>query len=256
MVTKGMFAGKNNPFYGKRHSPETKALMTQKKKEFFEKFKGTPQYFAWKENLSKKLKGREISQESRRKISNTLKGHEISISTRNKISQAVKSNPNLYWLGKHRSEETIEKLRLINLGKKCSVESIKKRNETRRKNGWVLSEQTKEKIISARLQQRIPNKFTSIELKLQNSLKQRSIKFEIYKSISNITQPDIFIEPNICIYADGSYWHSLPKRIERDKKINGTLIENGFKILRFSESEINHNLVNCIQKIEEVIKNG
>ena len=104
---------------------------------------------------------------------------------------------------------------------------------------------------NSRLKQVFPVKDTKIELIIQKTLTEENIKFTTHKPI--LGQPDIFIEPNICIFADGEYWHNLPGAQEKDKKINKKLEENGFKILRFWEKDINTNIKECIQKIRLTI---
>jgi len=94
-------------------------------------------------------------------------------------------------------------------------------------------------------------KNTDIEKILQDILKNRGINFEVHKSIFG--HPDIFIKPNICIFADGSYWHSLPKAKERDSRVNKFLTEKNYKILRFSETDIKKNVSGCINKIFDVM---
>ena len=79
---------------------------------------------------------------------------------------------------------------------------------------------------------------------------KQNILFISHKTI--IGQPDIFIEPNICIFADGNYWHNYPNGNERDKQITNKLQTQGYKVLRFWENEINENINNCISKIKEL----
>lgn len=107
---------------------------------------------------------------------------------------------------------------------------------------------------------------TSIELLLQEALTKENIKFEIQKSLFGI--PDIFIEPNICIFADGDYWHANPTKYSKDtifrnktaieiwnkdKKVTNTLIEKGYIVLRFWECEINNSITLCINSIKKAI---
>lgn len=96
-------------------------------------------------------------------------------------------------------------------------------------------------------------KDTSIELKLQSVVKNIGLVYATHRPISNITIPDVFIEPNIALYADGDYWHSIPKVKERDVKINRFLEENGYLYLRFSETTINTNLKYVRKRIVEAI---
>ena len=117
-----------------------------------------------------------------------------------------------------------------------------------------------------RLHQVFPAKDTNIEKILQKGLRKKGIKFEKHKPI--LGQPDLFIKPNICIFADGDFWHGwlyLQGRdfsgkkhfnnkhfqhiIKKDKKITLQLKELGYNILRFWEHEINENPKKCLQKI-------
>lgn len=108
-----------------------------------------------------------------------------------------------------------------------------------------------------RMKQHFPSKNTSIELKLKNFLEKLNIKFEMHKSILGRTQPDFFIEPNICIYADGNYWHNYPYGTENDKILTELLLVNKFRVLRLWEHEINKMNIDIFKnKLNEVIKNG
>jgi len=100
-----------------------------------------------------------------------------------------------------------------------------------------------------RLTQKFPTKATSIEIRLWKELESRNIKFEKHKSILNLTQPDAFIEPNICIYADGDYWHNLKITKSQDQYVNKILKENGYRVYRFWEHEINQDVGSCLDKV-------
>jgi len=99
-----------------------------------------------------------------------------------------------------------------------------------------------------------PKANTSIELKLQKILKSEKIKFQTDKAILEMTRVDIFISPNICIYADGDYWHSLPEVQERDQRITETLTNYGFEVLRFKGSEIHGDIGKCLRIVKDNIK--
>lgn len=98
---------------------------------------------------------------------------------------------------------------------------------------------------------------TSIELALQSALTSANIPYQTQYRINfesrKFTLVDVFIEPNICVFADGDYWHSLPGNMARDLRNAPLLAAKGFKVLRFWEKDINKNLDKCISKILEVI---
>lgn len=92
-------------------------------------------------------------------------------------------------------------------------------------------------------------KDTSIELKIQEELKNRQIIFEKQKSLLKKYIVDIFIEPNIVIECDGDYWHNRPGAQERDKMRDKNLHNAGYQVYRFWEHEINTSAKICVNKI-------
>lgn len=119
----------------------------------------------------------------------------------------------------------------------------------------IWSEQSKEIIRKARAKTILPLKDTDIEIILQNKLTSLGIPFKKHKMIclkgSFYHQVDIFIPPNICIEADGDYWHSLPTNVERDIIVNSNLMKMGYIVLRFKGSEIKSNINYVINTILE-----
>lgn len=108
-------------------------------------------------------------------------------------------------------------------------------------------------------------KNTSIELAVQEGLRNKGLKFRTHKKVINLTVPDILIGKNILVYADGCYWHGcLTCNIKNadknnvnknhDKFVNKQLEKAGYKVLRFWEHEINSDLQGCISKIEQAVK--
>ena len=93
----------------------------------------------------------------------------------------------------------------------------------------------------------IKSKGTKIELIIQKGLTNLGILFTPHKRI--IGTPDIFIEPNLCIFADGFYWHTKPKDRKHDKIVNNELISRGYIVLRFLEGRINYNIDKVISTI-------
>jgi len=120
----------------------------------------------------------------------------------------------------------------------------KKVSDAKFKNNAVKRPEVRQKLREKALLQNLtfPRSNTSIELILQKELKERGIKFKTQKPISKIAKPDIFIEPNICIFADGDYWHNLPNMKRKDIKVNKILSTNGFQVMRFWEHEIKNNI--------------
>lgn len=103
--------------------------------------------------------------------------------------------------------------------------------------------------LKQRMEQHLPTHSTSIEIAIWDELDRRSIPFEKHKTVLNLTQPDAFIEPNICIYSDGDYWHNLPKNKNQDQYVNEGLRRAGYRVFRFWEYEIKKDVKSCIDKI-------
>ena len=165
------------------------------------------------------------------------KGHKDIVTKKGRQSQGLKMLGNQYGFRK---------------GRRYTLDEINKRTKTRRKNGWNKNpERTSLLHSQARLRIKIPFKDTSIEVKMQNILKENNIDFEKHKAI--VGQPDIFIEPNICIFCDGDYWHNLPGRRQKDYIVTKKLKEQGYQVLRLWEHEINKNIDKCFNIIKKRI---
>jgi len=103
------------------------------------------------------------------------------------------------------------------------------------------AEETKRKIKES-IKYRIPPlKDTTIEVKIQNFLKEMKIEFYThqYIHIEHGYQCDISIPSmNLVIECDGDYWHKYPVGTEMDRIRTREMIEKGYKVLRLWEHEI------------------
>jgi G:T-mismatch repair DNA endonuclease (very short patch repair protein) len=87
------------------------------------------------------------------------------------------------------------------------------------------------------------NHDTDIEKIVESTLIQLGVIYEKQKAVAGISIPDFFILPNLCIYADGTYWHSSPQAIARDKYVNRKLPALGYRVIRLPEAVIKSNLI-------------
>ncbi len=117
-------------------------------------------------------------------------------------------------------------------------------------------------------------KNTKPERFLKSILSVNGIEYESQKKLYGM--PDIFIKPNICIFADGDYHHQNPEFLkhkgcpnvlyssfgriktskqkwEHDKKINKKLKEQNYTVLRFWEHEICENIIDCFTRIKSEV---
>jgi DNA mismatch endonuclease (patch repair protein) len=99
-----------------------------------------------------------------------------------------------------------------------------------------------------------PKTDTSIEQLLESEISLRHLPLRHNKRVLNMV-PDFSNEQyHIVVYADGDYWHTLPKIAERDRKQEEILEENGYKVMRFWEHEIKSNRQRCAEAIENALK--
>lgn len=169
-------------------------------------------------------------------------------------------NGNIPWnkdkKGIHLSPQTEFKKGIKNPNKGKTFEEI---------YGYEKAQLIKKKYIEKRIKQVFPLRDTKPERILQEVFKKEGIKFETHKSIMG--QPDIFIEPNICIFADGCYWHGCEQCYNRNKMSNWIkskkvidsyvtqkLQNMGYIVFRFWEHDIKNNLDICINKINGRLK--
>ena len=181
-----------------------------------------------------------ITQESNNKRSETQKGRIFSKGSKEKMKQHAfkrfsdkRNHPNF---GKPRSQETKDKI--SNLFKGIPFDE---------RYGREYSKQIRTKIKKAREKQIFPIKDSSIEIKIQNFLKELKIEFFTHQriNIKHSYQCDILIPSmNLVIECDGMYWHKYPTGKEIDHIRTKELISKGFKVLRLWEFEIKNMKLN------------
>lgn len=102
---------------------------------------------------------------------------------------------------------------------------------------------------------------TSIEVALESELTRRGIEFEEQKTYK-LGIADVFIEPNIYVFADGDYWHAYnavqgnaeptekqAKQIAKDRQQTNYLKACGNVVFRFWEHEINTDIEACVDVV-------
>ena len=267
-------SGRFSPMKGQKHSEEARRKIRKARAK---------QVFT-KEAIEKRRlanTGKKRSEETRRKMSEARMGIKFSKETRRRMSESKK--------GRKLSEETKRKMR----GKKHSAEHKRKMSKRmggvknpyygkthseeirRRMTGRKVSEETRKVIRRNRLSQIFPVKDTKIEKILQSMLKDNEIKYETHRmyvkrGLRIHGQPDIFIKPNICIYADGDYWHANPKfykpndviiqnkkakdKWKTDKEITAKNEKQGYVVLRYWEYDILNSPKTCLREIIKIMK--
>ena len=187
-----------------------------------------PRRNRWVKKLKIGNSGKILSSVTKKRMSKSKIGHPTPQKTRNLIGKA-------------------------NRGHFVSTDQIKKQKKTLKK--WFQSnegQKWRKDQSKRRLSQTFPKKDSLPERILQRALKFAEISYETHKKIMG--QPDIFIEPNVCIFVDGDYWHSTPKQKKRDKAVNKFLKKEGYRIIRLTEFDIEETPTFCIEQIINKIK--
>jgi DNA mismatch endonuclease (patch repair protein) len=188
-----------------------------------------------KRKLSKILKRLWEDQVFRKKmiISKALKGHKVPVAIRKKIAKSL--------LGKYVSE-------LNPFYGKHHTKAVKIKSRIRAIKQLVSGE--------------LRNRITSIELKMEKELKKRNIYYKKQFPLLNRTVVDFYLPKyKIVVYCDGIFWHKSEwaKKegiTEKDKKQTKVLLANGYKVFRFSETEINNSAEKCVNRILSHINNN
>ena len=186
--------------------------------------------------------------------------------------------------GKHHSKEAKEKIRKARKhqispfkGKKHTEETRKlmkiKNKEFYDKGGvnpFYGKHHTKEANEKNRISHYnlpiIGSKFknTKPERFLKSILSVNGIKYESQKKLYG--RPDIFIEPNICIFVDGCFHHGckkcmsekslnceIPKKKTNiDIRVTKTLEDQGYKVIRIWEHEIYDDPMGCLNNMRSL----
>lgn len=155
----------------------------------------------------------------------------------------------------------------VSIGVKKSYENNDdlrmERSESNKRRWNKLTEKEKEIRVAPGLKSvygnRVGNSMSSIEYKVANQLTDNNIRYiqqkRIYDSINDkLFYLDFYIpEYKLVIECNGDYWHSKPKRIERDKMLKEYVKSTGRKIIFIWEHEIKDEWFNIMDYIKEVL---
>jgi len=119
---------------------------------------------------------------------------------------------------------------------------------------------------------RIKAKNTGPEAKIRKMLSAENIRgYRLHYNLPG--KPDmVFIKKRIAIFIDGCFWHKCPvdfqepetrkefwmkkiqSNVDRDKKVNAQLKEDGWTVLRFWEHEVRRNSDDVVRRIAETLE--
>ena len=92
-------------------------------------------------------------------------------------------------------------------------------------------------------------KRTWIERKMAEFLTSQNIQFEEQKAIPSCKCiPDFYIpSKNVCLFTDGTFWHSSARRQFCDRRINNRLEKKGYHVIRVWE----HDMLKQFDKVAQ-----
>jgi DNA mismatch endonuclease, patch repair protein len=116
---------------------------------------------------------------------------------------------------------------------------------------------------------RIRSRFTSLDLKMEKALSEAGVEFRMYpKEFGN---PDFLVGNRVAIFCDSSFWHgrnwpALRKQLlngsrpeywvehigrnrKRDRLVTRELSKEGFTVIRFWDTDIQHRLDWCVRLV-------
>ena len=267
------YSGGGNPFYGKTHKEDVIKVISEKKFKtpieqriinnciICEKPIKKSRNESWKDYEKHRFCSRKCSSKYNAPFTSPFK-RGFTPWNKNKTGLIISHRRGLTFeeeYGEERAKEIKEKisigiLKLEKVGYNKVVEGIHLSPKTEFKIGHKLSSESILKIKEnwnspkkiefakeRRAKQILPIKDTSIEIKIQNFLKELGIEFftHQYMHIEHGYQCDILIPSmNLVIECDGIYWHKYPVGNDIDHIRTKELIEKGFKVLRLWEFEI------------------
>lgn len=96
---------------------------------------------------------------------------------------------------------------------------------------------------------------TAIERKVAEFLSANGVEFEQEKHLVGLRGwADFYIpKTNTVIECDGTYWHSRPGALEKDKRRDEFYAKNGIRVLRLPERDINKKWEEVVTRIKEII---
>ncbi len=108
---------------------------------------------------------------------------------------------------------------------------------------------------------------TGPEIRLRQALWKAGMRYRVRSRLTG--RPDIiFPKPRIAVFVDGCFWHGCPqhavrpasnrafwdRKLERnrarDAAINDLLTQDGWRVVRIWEHEVDDSLAACVQRVQ------
>ena len=121
-----------------------------------------------------------------------------------------------------------------------------------------------------------PSRDTRAELLLRRELWKRGARYRLHRR-DLVGKPDLaFVRARVAVFCDGDFWHGkgwpddeqklargsnasywrakIAYNVERDQRVTGELVSQGWTVLRFWESEINADAADVAARVMQTVK--
>jgi DNA mismatch endonuclease (patch repair protein) len=119
---------------------------------------------------------------------------------------------------------------------------------------------------------RVKGENTKPELRLRRALWARGLRYRLeVRTIGG--RPDlVFLGPKVAVFVDGCFWHGCPyhyvrprtrhefwagkltANIERDRRQTQALLDDGWRVVRLWEHEVDEGVDGCVDEITRVVQ--
>lgn len=195
-----------------------------------------------------------ITPEILKKRGDSIRKKWLDPTYRNKRMTSLLANP------PNKNKKMSEEQKMLISKSKTGVSNLKIK-------GIPRSEDTKAKLRNATLHQIPKYKDTKPERMMQLALRLHGVEFERHKTIFG--RPDIFIEPNVCLFVDGDYFHANPEMYSAnqvmkkrklaveiwayDNYVTHKLNSDGYQVIRIWESDIKKDVDECAVNVLQLV---
>jgi very-short-patch-repair endonuclease len=83
---------------------------------------------------------------------------------------------------------------------------------------------------------------------LRQELARRGVDFVAEHAVGQYSVDIALVGPRIAIEADGDYWHGNARQQAKDRQKTGYLTAQGWRVFRFTETEIKADASACIDR--------
>jgi len=118
---------------------------------------------------------------------------------------------------------------------------------------------------------RVRSRDTSPEVALRRELHRRGLRYSLRRKLPG--SPDvIFVRAGVAVFIDGCFWHGCPehcrrpssntgywnakidRNIARDRRVDRTLQEQGWRVVRLWEHEVKESPARCAARVARIVR--